>query len=62
WLELNELERISIDDFEIAFGKAIAKGLQLAIFNSCDGLGLAQQLAKLNLPRSIVLSTGQNMY
>ena len=55
WLELNELERISIDDFEIAFGKAIAKGLQLAIFNSCDGLGLAQQLAKLNLPRSIVM-------
>ncbi|NEO43998.1 MAG: CHAT domain-containing protein [Moorea sp. SIO4A3] len=55
WLELNQQDRISIEDFEIAFGKAIAKGLQLAIFNSCDGLGLAQQLAKLNLPRSIVM-------
>ncbi len=55
WLELNQQDRISIKDFEIAFGKAIAKGLQLAIFNSCHGLGLAQQLAKLNVPRSIVM-------
>ena len=34
---------------------AIAKGLQLAIFNSCDGLGIANQLAKLYLPQSIVM-------
>jgi hypothetical protein len=29
--------------------------LQLAIFNSCDGLGLADRLAQLNLPQSIVM-------
>ncbi|OZH56154.1 hypothetical protein AFK68_00025, partial [Hydrocoleum sp. CS-953] len=29
--------------------------LQLAIFNSCDGLGLARQLAKLHIPAIIVM-------
>jgi hypothetical protein len=29
--------------------------LHLAIFNSCDGLGLARQLADLHLPQIIVM-------
>ncbi len=35
--------------------KAISRGLQLAIFNSCDGLGLANDLAELNIPQIIVM-------
>ena len=42
-------------DFKQGMREAIAKGLQLAIFNSCDGLQLANELAKLNLPRTIVM-------
>lgn len=34
---------------------AIEKGLRLAIFNSCDGLGLAWDLAKLHIPHVIVM-------
>ncbi|MBD2504089.1 CHAT domain-containing protein [Anabaena azotica] len=33
----------------------IQKKLQLAIFNSCDGLGLANQLTQLSLPYCIVM-------
>ncbi|WP_013324236.1 substrate-binding domain-containing protein [Gloeothece verrucosa] len=55
WLEVNDQESLSIEAFRDALKTAINKGLQLAIFNSCDGLGLAYQLADLNLPHSIVM-------
>ncbi len=55
WIDLNDQEELSIGDFKNALRQAIDNGLQLAIFNSCDGLGLAYQLAQLNLPRSIVM-------
>jgi len=55
WIDLNNQEELSIGDFKNALKRAIDNGLQLAIFNSCDGLGLAYQLAQLNLPRSIVM-------
>lgn len=47
--------KISIDDLAKSLTKAIDQGLKLAIFNSCDGLGLARRLAELNLPQSIVM-------
>lgn len=46
---------LSIDDLKVELSIAIENGLQIAIFNSCDGLGLANQLAALNLPQSIVM-------
>lgn len=53
---LNQQEApLGIDDLTHELSCAIANGLQIAIFNSCDGLGLAQQLAHLNLPQSIVM-------
>lgn len=55
WIELNDTDNLSIEEFKEALKQAINKGLQLAIFNSCDGLGLANQLAQLNLPRCIVM-------
>lgn len=55
WIEINDNESLSIEQFKDALKQAINKGLQLAIFNSCDGLGLANQLAELYLPQSIVM-------
>ena len=43
-----------LEEIKKTLRSAISKGLKLAIFNSCDGLGLARQLADLNLPYIIV--------
>jgi ABC-type phosphate transport system substrate-binding protein len=55
WIEVNQTESLGIEAFKDTLREAINNGLQLAIFNSCDGLGLANQLANLNLPQSIVM-------
>ena len=55
WIELNDKDNLSIEEFKEALKQSINKGLQLAIFNSCDGLGLANQLAQLQIPRCIVM-------
>jgi CHAT domain len=53
---LNQAESpLAIDELKAELAIAIEHGLQIAIFNSCDGLGLANQLAELNLPQSIVM-------
>ncbi|MBD2194660.1 MULTISPECIES: CHASE2 domain-containing protein [Calothrix] len=52
---LNAQETLTIDQLKYGLQKAIAQGLQLAIFNSCDGLQLAQDLADLHLPQVIVM-------
>ena len=52
---INKTESLTIPDLRYALKTAIKKGLQLAIFNSCDGLGLAQDLADLNLPQMIIM-------
>ena len=54
-LHLNETDIISIDELSHALRQAIQKGLKLAIFNSCDGLGLAQDLEALHLSQMIVM-------
>jgi hypothetical protein len=48
-------ETVEIEDLKYAINHAIEKGLQLMIFNSCNGVGLANQLAELHLPQSIVM-------
>jgi hypothetical protein len=56
--QINANERLKIADLKDALKTAISGGLKLAIFNSCDGLGLAQQLAEgqqLYLPQIIVM-------
>ncbi len=52
---LNERESLTIDRFKNALTEAISKGLKIAIFNSCDGLGLARRLADLRIPIVIVM-------
>jgi CHASE2 domain-containing sensor protein len=54
-IEINRRESLTISQLRHALKAAIARGLQLAIFNSCDGLGLARQLADLHLPQLIVM-------
>jgi branched-chain amino acid transport system substrate-binding protein len=48
-------ETLSIDDLKYALKRALKNGLKLAIFNSCDGLGLARDLAELKIPHAIVM-------
>ena len=53
-LQINSTESLNLEEVRNTFGEAIKKGLKVAFFNSCDGLGLAHQLADLNLPFIIV--------
>ena len=55
YFDLGNETKMTIEELENSLGKTIRKGLQLAIFNSCDGLGLARQLAKLHIPAIIVM-------
>jgi hypothetical protein len=38
-----------------ALKTAVEKGLKIAVFNSCDGLGLARELADLKIPQILVM-------
>ncbi|MUG92027.1 AAA family ATPase [Scytonema sp. UIC 10036] len=53
-ININRNDSLSLGEIKNTLKTAINKGLKLAIFNSCDGLGLARQLASLNLPYIIV--------
>lgn len=52
---LNQSESLSLEQLRYALKKAISRGLKLAVFNSCDGLGLAQSLCDLQIPQVIVM-------
>ena len=54
-IQLNQTDSLTLDQLKFALKKAIARGLKLAIFNSCDGLGLAQELADMHIPQVIVM-------
>ena len=54
-IQLNDTESFSLHELRHALEKAIQNGLKLAIFNSCDGLGLARDLADLKIPQVIVM-------
>jgi CHAT domain len=57
YLEINSnrTDDLNITDLNDAFTSAISRGLKLAVFNSCDGLGLARQLTNLHIPQIIVM-------
>ncbi|MEH2273338.1 MAG: CHASE2 domain-containing protein [Nostoc sp.] len=52
---INQTESLTISQLKYALRKAVERGLQLAIFNSCDGLGLAREFADLHIPEIIVM-------
>ena len=52
---LNPTESMTVEQLKKGLTQAVSKGLQLAIFNSCDGLGLARDLAQLQIPYTIFM-------
>ncbi|NER34986.1 MAG: CHASE2 domain-containing protein [Oscillatoria sp. SIO1A7] len=52
---INDRDSLTLEQLRYGLEKAIKRGLKLAIFNSCDGLGLARNLAGLNLPYTIFM-------
>ena len=55
FIHINDTDIITLDKLKNALKQAISRGLKLAIFNSCDGLGLAQELIELHIPQVIVM-------
>ncbi|MGL5066157.1 MAG: CHAT domain-containing protein [Microcoleus sp.] len=54
-LAINADETLTLQDLKHGLRRATDNGLQLAIFNSCDGLKLAENLADLHVPLVIVM-------
>ncbi|MEQ8757651.1 MAG: CHASE2 domain-containing protein [Coleofasciculus sp. G1-WW12-02] len=52
---INQTDSLTINELWYALRKAVERGLKLAIFNSCDGLGLARQLDDIQIPQMIVM-------
>ncbi|HEY9640587.1 MAG TPA: CHASE2 domain-containing protein [Coleofasciculaceae cyanobacterium] len=55
YIHINTTDRLTISQLRFALRKAVERGLKLAIFNSCEGLGLARHLADLQIPQMIVM-------
>ncbi|GAA6623002.1 ABC transporter substrate-binding protein [Scytonema sp. NUACC26] len=54
-IQISRNESLDLNEFKKALKRAIQKGLKLAIFNSCDGMGLANKLAELEISQVIVM-------
>jgi len=54
-IHINPAESLTLKELTYSLKTAIENGLQLAIFNSCDGLGLIEELEGLNLPQMILM-------
>ncbi|MDX2228202.1 MAG: CHASE2 domain-containing protein [Leptolyngbyaceae cyanobacterium bins.349] len=52
---LNPTDSLNITDLKYTLREAVEAGLQLAIFNSCDGLGVARDLAELQIPQTVFM-------
>jgi CHASE2 domain-containing sensor protein len=54
-IAINPQDSLTLAELKYGLRQAIAQGLQLAIFNSCDGMGLARELEPLRLPQLILM-------
>lgn len=54
-IAINPHESLSLGQLRYGLRKAVSNGLRLAIFNSCDGLGLAHELSDLHIPHLILM-------
>ncbi|NET83156.1 MAG: CHASE2 domain-containing protein [Moorea sp. SIO1F2] len=52
---INQDESITIEELKYGLINGIKNGLKLAIFNSCDGLGLASELVSLPISTTLVM-------
>ena len=54
-IHINDSESLTIDELQVTLKTSIDRGLKLAIFNSCDGLGIAKSLVRLQIPQTIIM-------
>ncbi|NEO83317.1 MAG: CHASE2 domain-containing protein [Spirulina sp. SIO3F2] len=54
-IHISPTESLTIEQLWYNLRRAVDRGLQLAIFNSCDGLGLSQRLDDLHIPQMILM-------
>ncbi len=54
-IHVNQEDKLTTKELKYALKKAVEKGLKIAIFNSCDGLGLARELIDLKIPQILVM-------
>ncbi len=54
-IQINDSDTITVENLQNTLRRAVENGLKLAIFNCCDGLGLARDLEKLCIPQVIVM-------
>jgi len=52
---INGRETLGVEEMRSGLQKRIQEGLQLAIFNSCDGLELGEAIENLSIPQAIVM-------
>jgi WD40 repeat protein len=52
---LNPTDSLTMGELKTELKMAIDRSLQIAIFNSCDGLGIAAELEDLHIPQVIVM-------
>ncbi|MEG4444655.1 pentapeptide repeat-containing protein [Microcoleus sp. AT9_B5] len=52
---INKTDKLTVEQLKDSLKIAIKRGLEIAIFNSCDGLGFGKQLAHLDIPQIIVM-------
>ncbi|MGD1866770.1 MAG: ABC transporter substrate-binding protein [Phormidesmis sp.] len=54
-IQIRKDESLSLENLRPSLVYTLSKGLKLAIFNSCDGLGIADFLSQLGVPNIIVM-------
>ena len=52
---INQNDGLTLNELKYALQRSVQQGLHVAIFNSCDGLGLAHELSALKIPELIVM-------
>ncbi len=52
---INPTDSLTLSELKYALQRSVQQGLCIAIFNSCDGLGLASELATLKIPELLVM-------
>ncbi|WP_052149980.1 CHAT domain-containing protein [Aphanizomenon flos-aquae] len=54
-IQINDGDSLPLDHLKEALEESKKKGLKIAIFNSCDGLGIANVLIQVGIPAVIVM-------
>jgi len=52
---INATDSVTVDELWFSLQKAVDRGLRLAIFNSCDGLGIARALNAARIPQMAIM-------